>query len=354
VAVAINPHFSMEFVHRVSGVDFDERYYRDSEHRHAADIRVHAALHDFCERWWPEVAPGFAAEPRWTVGVGQAYIIVSALFGSSVRYAADFHPDCSPAPLAGVAHAAEVPMPDVESAWPLVEYVAEYKRLAAIHGRDRVSLPVFSSQSLFTPSLHGLSMHSPLTTAYRLRGDQLFIDMVERPALARRIFDAVRDTAFALFDLMVPLLGLQTDLVFYAACCSGFVSGAMWRDWELPAMIEIARRYGASIAIHSCGRSTQVLPAVAAVPALIEVHLGDQTDLGLVRRLLPGKGLLVIPDSVSMARGTPGDAAELVRGIMDRAGPGPLAVNMAVEAGIDPGVITAVRDTVRLFNDQHP
>ena len=341
----------MEFIHDLTGIDFGDQYFHDPELHHRQDIVLHKALHSFCLQWWPEAAEGFSKEPPYTVGVGQAFIIMSALFGSTIRYFSNFHPDCTPEPLAGVTEPGEIRVPDPASTWPVSEYLEEYDRLSALHGRDRVSLPGFGSAAMFTPSLQGLSMHSPLTTAYRLRGLELFVDMSERPAMARRIFDVIRETSYRLFDLMIARLGLRTDLMFFAACCSSLVSERIWREWELPAMKEIAGHYGAKVAIHSCGRSTHILEPAAEIEGLVELHPGGETDLRLARKHLPGVGLVVIPDSVRLSRASPEEAVAVIRGILVAGTPGTLGIQFAMEAGIRPETIVAVREAVASWEE---
>jgi hypothetical protein len=192
--------------------------------------------------------------------------------------------------------------------------------LAARYGRDRASLPGFGGQGVL------------------------------RPELARRLFDAIRDTSFAIFDLLGPRLGLGSDIVFFAACCSSLVSPEVWRRWERPALEEIARRYGARIAIHSCGRSTHVMPEALSMPGLVELHPGGETDLALARRMAPELPILAIPDSVAWSRASPAEAADDARRIMEAGTPGPLGINFAIEGVIRTDTIAAVREEVAAFN----
>ena len=340
----IHPYVCLEFVHEKTGVAFDARYYSDDEHRRQMDTRINGALRAWAAEHWPSQAGAWAADPPYAIGVGAAYVIVAALFGAGIRYYDNFHPDASSEPLAALTDPGQVRVPDPASTWPLSEYIERYEKLAARYGKEKVTLPGFEFGSVMDPSLHGLVMHSPLTTAYKLRGSQLFIDMAERPDIARRLFDAVRDAYYRVCDLMIELLGLRTDVIFFGACASSWVSPELWKAWELPAISEIANRYRAGIVLHSCGRSTHVLEAFAGLPRLIELHLGDRTDLAAARRLFPRQGFYIVPDSVAWARDPPEKTIGSLRAMTAAASSGPLAFQFVLEAGIpDPAVEAIVR-----------
>lgn len=351
--IGINPYLCLEFIHEQTGVAFSERYFNDPEYRREQDKVIHQRLFAYFSQHWPEHAPDYAREPGYVVGVGAAYVIVAALFGSQIRYFDNFHPDSTPDPLAWVKEPDQLRVPDVETTWPLRQYLEQYAVLVRKHGKGQVSLPGFAGGGVLFPEYSGLSMHSPLTTAYKLRGAQLFLDMVERPDLAHRLFEVVRDTYCRIFDLLIPLLGLKTDVIFFGACSSSWISERIWRRWEMPFIMEIAARYGARPIVHSCGRSTHILQPLSELPRLLELHLGDETDLALARRLAPEVGIYVVPDSVGWARNPPEQTRAAVWAMMEAAASGPLAFQFVMEARLSPATIRAVLDAVSEYNALH-
>jgi hypothetical protein len=300
------------------------------------------------------VARNWVGEPGYSVGVPAAYIIVAALFGAQIKYYPNFHPDCTPDPLAWVTEPDQLAVPEVWSSSPLDRYWSQYQELTAKHGSERVSLVGFGSAAVHWPHLQGLAMHSPLTTAYKLRGTQLFLDMEERPELAQRIFDVVRDTYYQICDRLIEDANHGTDVIFFGACFSSLVSERVWRRWEMPMITEIARRYGAQILLHSCGRSTHVLKPISELPGLLEAHLGDETDLALARRLMPEAGFYIVPDSVAWAVDAPDVTRRSLEAMMAAASSGPLAFQFVMEQGLSPDVIAVVVETVRAYNGAHP
>jgi hypothetical protein len=348
--VSIFPYMSLEFVNEVTQVKFTERYFIDPEYRHTQDVIMNRKLFDYFSKHWPEFAPGFSAEPGYTVGVGQAYVIMAALFGSQIAYSDNFHPDCTANPLAWVTSPDQLQVPDITNTWPMSQYLEQYTRLVAKYGRDRVTLGGFESQAVHSPHLRGLTMHSPLTTAYKLRGEQLFLDMKDQPELARRLFAVIRDTYYQICDLLIATAGHRSDAIFFGACFSSLVSVPIWRAWEMPAVQEIADRYHAKILLHSCGRSTHILQPLSELANLQEVHLGDATDLAEARRLLPAVGFYIVPDSVAWARNPAEQTCRSVEAMIAAAASGPLAFQFVMEGGLPPETLRAVVDTVRRYN----
>jgi hypothetical protein len=346
----IIPYLCLEFVHEQTGVRFTERYFNEPEYRHEQDILINRKLFDYFSRVWPEHAPGYAVEPSYIVGVGQAFVIMATLFGSQIAYSDDFHPDCTANPLAWVTEPDQLRVPDITNTWPISQYLDQYTRLVAKYGRERVSLAGFESAAVHWPQLRGLTMHSPLTTAYKLRGEQLFLDMVDRPELAQRLFTVIRDTYYQIFDRLIETAGHQHDVIFFGSCFSSLVSESTWRQWEMPAIVEIVEHYNAKILLHSCGRSTHILKPLSEMPHLLEVHLGDATDLAKARRLMPELGFFIVPDSVAWARNPAEQTCRSVEAMMVAAASGPLTFQFVMERGLPPETVRAVVETVRRFN----
>jgi hypothetical protein len=342
----IHPYLCLEFTHQKTGVCFNERYYSDDVTRRESDVRINSTLQAWAAAHWPSQAGCWSADPPYAVGVGAAYVIIAALFGAGIRYYDNFHPDAGSEPLASVTEPEQIHVPDPRTTWPLSDYVERYHRLVSRYGKEQVTLPGFEYGSAMEPSRRGLIMHSPLTTAYKLRGSQLFVDMVERPDIAHRLFVAVRDTYYRVCDLMIDLLGLKTDHIFFGACASSWVSPGLWREWELPAITEIVNRYGAATVLHSCGNSTHVLPAFAGLPRLRELHLGDKTDLAVARSTFPDVGFFIVPDSVAWARDPAEKTIRSIQAMSAAASSGPLAFQFVLEAGIPDASVEAIVKSV--------
>ncbi|MGB9620594.1 MAG: hypothetical protein ACPL7K_09300, partial [Armatimonadota bacterium] len=108
--------------------------------------------------------------------------VIPAVFGVPVRYYPDRWPDPEPGHELDPAQIEELDAARL-LAGPFVEYlVAQIELMAARYG------PV-----------HGdLNWQGVLNVAFRLRGQQVFLDMVDRPELAARLFALVTDVIIGL------------------------------------------------------------------------------------------------------------------------------------------------------------
>jgi len=89
-----------------------------------------------------------------------------------------------------------------------------------------------------------------------------------------------------------------------------------------------------------------VLEAFSGLPRLTELHLGDKTDLAAARRLFPGVGSYIVPDSVAWARDPAENTIGSIRAMTVAASSGPLAFQFVLEAGIPDATVEAIVKSV--------
>jgi len=135
-----------------------------------------------------------------------------------------------------------------------------------------------------------LNWQGVLNNAYRLRGEQLFCDMLEAPDRARHLFACVATT---MLDAAGRLHARQRDrgvcLNFFTVsnCLVNMVSAGQYRDFLLPFDQRIAEAYGC-IGIHNCAWTADpYMVHYAAVPHLAYIDMGKDSDLPRARATFP-------------------------------------------------------------------
>ena len=125
-----------------------------------------------------------------------------------------------------------------------------------------------------------------LNNAYRLRGSQLFCDMLEMPDRARHLFECVATT---MLDAATRLharqreTGVTVDFSTVSNCLVNTVSPAQYRDLLLPFDRRIAEAHGC-IGIHNCAWTADpYIDHYAAVPHLAYIDMGMDSDLPRAR-----------------------------------------------------------------------
>jgi uroporphyrinogen-III decarboxylase len=278
-AVEVTSHL----VHQHTGLDLSERYYLDPAYRLEQDRQAA----EWARTKYPDfevvIESGeFSATAPAVVRVGglQPYLIVSSLFGAEIRFWGDHEPCTIQEPLREVKDLSSVQVPNVE-AHPLIQkLVVQLQEMRRTYeGHLAINPPLFWDSSGWA------FVHAPFTTAYKLRGEEFFMELHTDPAGARHLIDIAAETTSRLIDLFAAAGGRQITGIHLGDCAASLVSAAHYRQFAVPALECMTGRYGPG-RVHSCGRSTHLLPALQGIRGIQEYHLGWSTDLGAARRAL--------------------------------------------------------------------
>jgi hypothetical protein len=143
-------------------------------------------------------------------------------------------------------------------------------------GRFPVNPPLFWDDSGWA------FVHAPFTMAYKLRGEAFFAELYTDPEGARHLIDVAAQTTSLLIDLFAAVGQGQVTGIHLGDCAASLVSSRQYREFAMPALERMTSRYGPG-RLHSCGRSTHLLPALARIAGIEEYHLGWDTDLEATR-----------------------------------------------------------------------
>ena len=353
--VEVQPLVSPEYLHRVTGVRYDERFFGDPEYRSQQNEKLAEASAALVPPdFRAGLPPGFWSTDTLAIGVGQSFLLIAGLFGSRFQYEDNYFPNATSRPLEdwSLDQIACLEPPDVANTWPLSEYLAQYDDLVARYGIDRVALPGFVSKldTFHAGQFLAGVCHSPITQALRLRGQQLFYDMVDAPGIAKHLLDVVVETECRCMDLMARRIGARPGMVYQLCCSAALLSRDVFEAWELPAMLGLFEQYGVKNRIHSCGISSQLLHGLALIPELLELELGEGTDMVAARQLWPEACLVYCIDSPTLPTRTVASIQAGIRKVIAAAGSGPLTIQVVYEEGLQLDQFHAVYDVVREHN----
>jgi hypothetical protein len=263
--------FTPSWFHARLGVDFGQKWHESPEYRLEASGRMHAEL----RRCFPgrNIAESEADGPPDILTGLFGIAVMGLFFGHSMSYAPDKWPVSVGAPLSD------------EAAWRLT--VPDIENHPAFHDIVR---QVEASQRLTGSARGFLNWQGVLNTAFKLRGEALFVDFHTDPALARHVLEVVAETMIrgltALYRVQ-QRLGTTYDFATVANCTVNMISGAHYRDFVLPCDQRIRSAFGA-FGVHNCAwNATPYLEHEGAIPGLGYIDMGLETDLALARRLLP-------------------------------------------------------------------
>jgi hypothetical protein len=185
-----------------------------------------------------------------------------------------------------------------------------------------------------------------LNNAQRLRGQQLFLDLLDTPARAEHLFECVCQT---MIDAARRLHARQRetgfDVTFFTVsnCLVNMVSPQQYEQLLLPFDQRIAEAFGC-IGIHNCAWSaTPYLDVYARVPHVAYIDMGLDSDLRRARELFPTARRALMYTPMHLANKPMAEIeADLVR-VASEYGPCDLVL-ADIDAGVPDERVQAVAD----------
>lgn len=283
--ITLSGTISKAWMHRALGVAFDYSYYFEPDRRHAIDCQCNeyaadafAGLRMFYsesnlgrQRYWD---PG-----QVQIGGIQPNMILGMLLGAEFLPADDRDADITPACWAG-CEPAELPTPESLLAHDLVrQFDEQIARIQAEREQGLRPIPPFFWDASGRAAIHGV-----LTTAQKLCGESVFLDMMTQPSRCRQIMAWIAEAYIVLCRHFAQVADLPVTDVHVGECSSCMVGPAMVEEFVAPLTSQIGRALG-PVRLHSCGPSTHLLKAFRRIENLGSLDLGGMTSLSEARKV---------------------------------------------------------------------
>ncbi len=279
--ITISGTLSKAWMAEAIGVAFDHDYYLDPQRRYAVDCRCndYAAKHFAGMRlFYSESNLGqidYWDENQILIGGIQPNMILGMLLG------ADFVPDgchdadVTPQCLAG-RDPADLPSPETLLDRPLIRLFDDQIRQTPESLRP---VPPFFWDISGRATIHGV-----MTSAQKLFGEAIFMDMVSEPQRCHDIMNWIADAYIVLCRHFSQIADLPVTGLHVGECSSCMVSPEMVERFVVPVTSKIAGALG-PVRMHSCGPSTSYLEPFAKIKNLCSLDLGGDTSIMRTREL---------------------------------------------------------------------
>lgn len=150
-----------------------------------------------------------------------------------------------------------------------------------------------------------LNYQGVLNTAFRLRGEEIFVDMVERPAPAHHLLNVVCDTMIRVIDAVHTRQrqsGVNKNAFVTANCVVNMISSEMYREYVMPYDKRLSDHFEL-FGIHNCAwRVDPYAQAYSEIRALGYLDFGLDSDLAMLKRAFPCTTLSAMYSPVDLAR----------------------------------------------------
>jgi hypothetical protein len=292
------------------GIDFSEAWHADPVCRAESLLAIKRCLHE-CFPTVPYFRPVMddgIERTCWTLSGVNGIMTIPRLYGIEPRYAADGWPDARDGmhlPLG------EIPLDrpvDLDRHPVLVELTRQIDVIRARSG------PV-----------HGyLNYQGLLNIALKVRGNDIFLDLVDDPDWVHRFLRHIAETIAAVSRRIQALQrasGFAVDLLSMSNCVMNMVSPAQYEEFVLPLDRGLGDRYP-RFGIHTCNwRIDPYLDALRKIPRMGYLDTGIESDLGRMRELFPATRRAVLYGPVQLESKSLAELAADFRRIAELAGP---------------------------------
>jgi hypothetical protein len=276
-ATKVHLSFSPDWFCRRMDLDYGERWHRDPPYRRESFVGMARALN----AEFPDLRLGGDPDSiRGGLSQVNTCALTAALFGQEILFARD--------------------------QWP-----ENRKRLLDDDAADSLEPPRVTDHPVFEDLMRQIDLiagqwgavdgelnyQGVLNTAFRLRGEQIFLDMAAEPQRAHRVLGVVCRTMIDLADALYARqaqTGVQKDYFVTSNCVVNMISGAHYRQFIMPYDRQLAEHFR-SFGIHNCGWSVDAYAeAYAELGDLGYLDFGLDSDLRRLRELFPRTILAVI------------------------------------------------------------
>ena len=257
---------------RRCGVDFSERWHRDPEYRFSTIKSMKAELLRFFPTaglWNPDTEKNLAT----ISGVYGAYPVAHA-FGIPLIYTPDRWPVLKP------DHRLSVP--DIEKLNP--ERVLNSSVLEEIQNQMDIIERRWGI-------IHGyLNWQGVLNNAFIIRGEEVFLDMFDKPDLVRHFFSVITEVMIGFAKLVQKRQrssGFTVDQFSVGNCVMNMISPDQYAEFVRPFDRKIAESFE-RFGVHTCNWDvTPYIDVLADLPKLGYLDMGIESDMRKVREAFP-------------------------------------------------------------------
>lgn len=264
--------FTPNWYQKAVGVDFGEQWHNDPIYRKQSLLLMRQAIdHRFGENKIGSISESESSLDLLTGVFGSCS--VAAMFGVPIRYEHGQWPVCEPFFLSDETIRSLKPVHPASNHF-FLNLMTQLDKIAEMEGRV----------------VGFVNWQGVLNNAHRLRGAQLFLDMLLDPKLAINLMDCVTITmidAARMLQEKQRQSGVAYSFFTVSNCLVNMIQPELYQEFVLPFDQRIAEAFEV-IGIHNCAwNASPYLDGYTSVPKIGYLDMGIGSDLKRARELFP-------------------------------------------------------------------
>jgi hypothetical protein len=345
--IPISGTLSKAWLSRTLGVSFDRDYYFDPDIRYYIDLQCneYAANHfPDLNLYYSESNIGekdYISNDQVIIGGIQPNLILGMLCG------ADFIPydnrDADIASTLKLDKSADLPDPSGLLNHDLIRLFDQ--QIAQLRNQASYSvIPPF-----FWDHSGRVVIHGGLTTAQKLFGEQVFMDLLSNPERISAILQWICSCYIVLAKHFSEIGHHPIKSVHIGECAGCMISSTLYDQYVVPFCRQISNQLG-PIRLHSCGNSDHLLKAMAKIPNIKALDLGGETRLDHVREIFGNEiPIDLSPLSTDMSSSSASAIVNWTQRIVEENQNGPLRIRFHLEAEYNLDSIYIMQDYLSIL-----
>jgi len=287
-------------------VSFSEKWHRDPEYRYQTLKAMKSEL--------VRIFPGV---PYWDLQNNQDLATISGVYGAYL-----------------IPHAFGIPLIYRENRWPALDP----KRRLSLEEIDTLEADkvlqspvvedIFRQMEIIEKrwgTIHGyLNWQGVLNNAFNLRGQEIFLDMFDRPELVRRFFTVITEVMIGLAQEVQErqrLSGFAVDQLSVSNCVMNMISPQQYAGFLRPFDRKIAESFE-RFGVHTCNWDvTPYIEVLSELPKLGYLDMGMMSNMRRVRETFPDTYRAVLYSPVKLQEAGPEEIRKDMEKIYSDLGP---------------------------------
>ena len=314
--VRVSLGFTPRWFHSRLGMDLGERWHLDPEYRYETLVQMKEHLHETFPMV-PEFVPEYDARgvERNCATIDGVYGImpIPLLYGLTPVYRMDNWPEVKSDGHLGKGDIDVLSPPDPGNASHMRQLLGQMEWIEKKAGR-----------------IHGyVNYQSVLNTALKVRGNEIFIDMMDDPGWTKRFFRHIMENMAAVATLVQERQarsGFTSGILTVSNCVMNMISPAQYEEFVLPLDLELSTRFPA-FGVHTCNwDATPYLDKLRKIGKMGYLDTGTMADLGRIRRMFPDTRRCVLYGPVELEQKSESELVEDITRIAREYGPCDIAL----------------------------
>lgn len=264
--------FTPNWFRKALGFDFGEKWHKDPAYRRQTVL----AMREELRKRFPGSRIGGIDKPDKPLDLLTGLYggnVVAMIYGIEAVYAQDNWPNCRHDYLSK-QDVQNLQPPDLDSNPVFQDIMKQVDWIEKSEGQ-----------------VHGyLNWQGILNNSQRLRGEQIFMDLMDSPQMCRHLFDCIYSTmseGIKRLHERQEKSGVKINFMTVSNCLVNMISPQQYREFFLPYDKKFQTEFG-NIAVHNCAwNANPYLEDYSTIPRLGYVDMGIESDLARAKELIP-------------------------------------------------------------------